>query len=128
LDVALRRHISPSMTFVLRNIAASLAVLAIALTAGVAGAARGQAAVAGEIVICAGQGAATVYLDADGNPTGPPHWCPDCVLSLFAAVASTALLPAPSDTCLGAAYPVSASRHIPAPAPVPQARGPPFPA
>ncbi len=119
---------SQLMTLVLRNIAASLAVLAIALTAGVAGAARGQAAVAGEIVICAGQGAATVYLDANGNPTGPPHWCPDCVLSLFAAVASPAAVPAPSDTCLGAARPVSAPRPVPALAPAPQARGPPFPA
>jgi len=114
------------MTPLLRNIAATFAVLAIALTAGVAGGARGQAAVAGEIVICAGQGPATIHLDADGNPTGPPHWCPDCVLSLFAAVASQAPLAAVDEICLGASVPSCLPRLRPSMTLAPQARGPPL--
>jgi len=83
------------MTSVARSLVAAFAMLAVLLTAGVAGAARGQAAAAGEIVICAGGAAVTLHVDAEGNPTGPPHWCPDCVLTLMAAVAAGSVMPEP---------------------------------
>ncbi len=113
------------MLRMLRDIAAIFAILATVLTAGVAGAARGQAAAAGEIVICSGQGPATIYLDAEGNPTGTPHWCPDCVLSLFAAVDAPAALPVATATCLGCIHPGHRASILAAATPVPQARGPP---
>jgi hypothetical protein len=109
----------------LRDIAAIVAILATVLTAGVAGAARGQAAAAGEIVICSGQGPATIYLDAEGNPTGTPHWCPDCVLTLFAAVSAPALPPVAGAACIDCAYPGHHAGLRAGLAPVPQARGPP---
>lgn len=46
--------------------------------------ARGHTeSVAGQIVICAGTDVTMVYLDAAGNPTETPRYCPDGVLSLF---------------------------------------------
>ena len=51
--------------------------------------ARGSAGPVGQTVLCAGSGPVIVYLDADGNPTGPPHFCPDFALHVMAV----ALLP-----------------------------------
>ena len=48
--------------------------------------ARGQTRVAGEIVLCTGYGISTVTVDANGEPTGPIHICPDMVLGLMAAL------------------------------------------
>lgn len=45
--------------------------------------ARGAPMPAGTMVICAGQGVITVFVDDEGNPVGAPHICPDCALSLF---------------------------------------------
>lgn len=42
--------------------------------------ARGAAAATGQMVICTSDGLATVYVDAQGAPTGAPHICPDCML------------------------------------------------
>lgn len=41
--------------------------------------ARGQAPAVGAIELCSGAGMAMMPVDADGNPTGPPHVCPDGV-------------------------------------------------
>lgn len=69
--------------FRLRPILHLTLVLTVLLTAQVMGAARGQARVAGEMVICSGQGVVTLRVDADGNPVGPPMICPDCALTLL---------------------------------------------
>jgi len=68
-------------------IAFSLALM-IALTSGAMAIARGQSGAAGSIVLCTGTGPISVLVDGDGQPIGPVHICPDCALSLFAAVAS----------------------------------------
>lgn len=47
--------------------------------------ARGQTRVAGEVVICSGYGLTTITVDADGNPSGTVHICPDMALAMFAA-------------------------------------------
>lgn len=76
-------------------IAVSLA-LVIALTSGVMAVARGQTNAAGSIVLCTGTGPIAVQVDADGQPVGPAHVCPDCALGLFDAAAGappTMLLP-----------------------------------
>lgn len=41
--------------------------------------ARGQAPAVGAIELCSGAGMAMLPVDAQGNPTGPPHICPDGV-------------------------------------------------
>lgn len=73
--------------------------------------ARGQAAPAGSMVICAGQGFVTVLVDAEGQPTGAVHLCPDCALSLFSAplpeIPQTPVVLArtsPDWPCIGSAF------------------------
>ncbi|MBN2631685.1 MAG: hypothetical protein JXR75_14235 [Rhodobacteraceae bacterium] len=78
-----------------------------------------------EVTICSGAGVVTVALDANGNPTGPMHPCPDCLAGFGLAVlpvlpveegrvARGCGLPTPQDT-VGAP-------QVSLP---PQARGPP---
>lgn len=55
--------------------------------------ARGATGPAGQMVLCSGTGPVVVYVDENGQPTGPPHICPDFALHLLAAVASPDLAP-----------------------------------
>ncbi len=69
---------------------ARLISLLLALTLGFAtvgvGVARGQAPVAGQMVLCTGLGAITTSVDADGNPVERHGLCPDAALVFLAAV------------------------------------------
>lgn len=60
--------------------------------------ARGQSAAlagGGVIVICTGYGVTSITVDADGNPVGPVHPCPDCLAGLAAYISpAPATLPA----------------------------------
>lgn len=47
---------------------------------------RGISAPVGQMVICTGTGPVTIYMDEDGQPTRPPHYCPDYALMLLGAV------------------------------------------
>ncbi|MEX5730086.1 hypothetical protein Ga0609869_003439 [Rhodovulum iodosum] len=80
--------------------------LALALSSLSLAVARGQGAATGEIVICTGFGLQTIALDAEGNPTGPAHVCPDGV----AALVSLAVLP-PALPARPAAARLRRSRH-----------------
>lgn len=55
--------------------------------------ARGQAPAVGEMVICSGFGTHVVQVDANGNPTGPAHICPDGVASFVSVDAPVPVLP-----------------------------------
>ena len=68
------------------HIAGALALILV-LTSGAMAVARGQTMAAGSIVICAGAGPVSIPVDAEGNPTGPAHICPDCALGLLDAAA-----------------------------------------
>ncbi|MEX0349094.1 MAG: hypothetical protein AB3N15_06675 [Paracoccaceae bacterium] len=48
---------------------------------------RGVSAAVGQMVICTGTGPVVVHVDAEGQPTGPPHYCPDYAVSLLGALA-----------------------------------------
>ncbi|SEQ12101.1 hypothetical protein [Thalassovita taeanensis] len=61
--------------------------LMLALTGQAMAVARGMPPAAGGMVLCTGTGPVSVLVDADGQPVGPPHICPDCALSLFVALA-----------------------------------------
>jgi hypothetical protein len=63
---------------------ALLLALTLVVTAQAAAVARAQNPPAGAMVICTGGGLVTVALDAEGNPTGPAHVCPDAIGSLAA--------------------------------------------
>ncbi len=55
--------------------------------------ARGMPDAAGQIILCTGQGIVTVSVDEHGQPVERPHICPDCAMSLFAALAEAPRLP-----------------------------------
>ena len=71
-----------------RPLLAGFLALTLALTSAAMAAARGQTMAAGSVVICTGSGAVTMQVDADGQPVGPVHICPDCALSLLEAAAA----------------------------------------
>lgn len=63
-------------------LAFSLAIL-VAFTSQSLAVARGQAVASGQMVICSGGQVVTVSVDAEGNPVGPAHVCPDCALHVL---------------------------------------------
>ena len=56
--------------------------------------ARGHAPAVGEAVICTGTGMITIALDAEGNPTGDTHPCPDCIGGCGGLAVGTPTFPA----------------------------------
>ena len=73
-----------------------LLILLLVLTGQSLAAARGQAQIAGEVVLCAGELTRVVTVDADGNPVSRVTICPDMAPTLLDAVAETPAAPAPS--------------------------------
>ncbi|WP_294613393.1 hypothetical protein [uncultured Roseovarius sp.] len=65
--------------------------LLMALTSQTMAVARGAASPVGTMVLCTGTGPVTVMVDANGQPTGTAHICPDCALGLFHALAPAPL-------------------------------------
>lgn len=102
----------------------ALAALVV-LTAQTFAVARGQAAVAGEIVMCSGGVAVTVTVDAEGKPTGPAHVCPDCVMNALAALPASGALAGFERTLLALAFVDVPVLPASADAVVPRARDPP---
>jgi len=102
----------------------ALIVAATSLTMAVA---RGQARVAGEIVICTGLGVTVIAVDAEGNPTGPAHICPDMVLAMLAAPPLAPVILTSPDTARRAPDLPEPATARGGDAPRPAARGPPLP-
>lgn len=69
----------------LRSYLFAFTVLCLVLTSQTMAMARGAQGPAGQVVLCTGTGPVTVLIDAEGQPTGPVHICPDCALGLFDA-------------------------------------------
>lgn len=63
-----------------------LLALLLGLTSQSLATARGQTRIGEAVVICSGDSFVTIELDAQGNPVGPAHLCPDMVLAFFAAM------------------------------------------
>jgi hypothetical protein len=105
----------------------SALIALVVLTALGLGVARGQAPVAGHVVLCGSFGTAKVAVDAAGNPVTAPGHCPDCAGLLLVPLAGSAVtsvvttLPARS---FGLA-PVRIVAVVAATCPSPPARGPP---
>ena len=79
-------------------------------------AARAAPGPEGHIILCTGTGPVSVLVDADGQPTGATHLCPDCALSqLQALVATAADLSAPSGWIKARALALPRKFHSPAP-------------
>lgn len=100
-------------------------VLVLGLTSQQMALARGQGGVAGVMELCIGGSFMMVAVDAEGNPVGPPHPCPEGVLGLALALplpdADLTRSPRPADRFgLGLAPQVGGRVSL-----VPFARGPP---
>lgn len=69
-----------------RMISALFLSVVLGLASFTMAAARAQSAsIAGEITICSGYGVVSIAVDADGNPVGTVHPCPDCLSGLHLA-------------------------------------------
>jgi len=80
-----------------------------------------------EMVICSGEGAYTIAVDAEGNPTEEVHYCPECASVTFAAIdVSAPDLPIPAVATLMLETPAPSLPVIQAACNCPQARGPPL--
>ncbi len=89
--------------------------------------ARGTAGAGGQIVLCAGTGPVIVYLDEDGQPTRPPHFCPDFALHVIADAVLPPEMAVPAKLRPAPAPPRQAQITVPRLALSPNARGPPRP-
>ncbi|GAW36594.1 hypothetical protein RA2_03667 [Roseovarius sp. A-2] len=111
---------------ILRSITALGLCLFLALTSVGLAVARGAAQPVGQMVLCTGEGTRTVLVDANGQPTTPPHICPECLLAFYAD-APRLRLPLPRDVAATACKPVADSHHKKSLAcPTPLARAPPL--
>ncbi|WP_284163503.1 hypothetical protein [Frigidibacter sp. SD6-1] len=81
----------------IRTFAALALSLLIALTGAGIAASRGLADGSGQVLVfCSAGGLVQIELDADGNPTGRSHLCPDLAAHALAALdLAVAGLPAP---------------------------------
>jgi len=77
----LRPHIALALALMLGLTSLSLAM------------ARGQAPAAGTIEICSGMGLQVIAVDAEGNPVGAPHVCPDAIAAFVSVDAPEPRLP-----------------------------------
>ncbi|THD76382.1 hypothetical protein E7681_00645 [Thalassobius vesicularis] len=114
------------MTKLLRTYLGISLALMLALTGQSMAVARGIPSASGQIVLCTGTGPISVLVDEKGQPVGKPHICPDCALTLFAALGEE---PPQIMRPLGrvTALRIDVGRHDDAGQPVPaRARGPPL--
>ena len=104
----------------------SLLIVTLLLTGLALGAARGQARIAGAVVICAGNAVTVMTVDENGNPVEAPHFCPDMALSLLAAVAVPNAAPLRVATASEAMFQPPPALGASRDAPTARARAPPF--
>ncbi|WP_422047741.1 hypothetical protein [Shimia sp.] len=75
------------MTANFRAYISGVLALVLVLTGHSMAIARGMPGVAGYAEYCIGENPVMVPVDADGNPTGAPHLCPDFSASLLTWIA-----------------------------------------
>ncbi|WP_299351863.1 hypothetical protein [uncultured Shimia sp.] len=82
----------------LRKQIAILLVAVLVLTGHSMAIARGMPTASGVMELCTGSGPVMIAVDAEGNPTGHTHICPEFSLSLMDAVAPVPALAVPVET------------------------------
>jgi len=78
-------YISGMMRSLRPYLALCLALL-LTLTSQTMATARGAPTPVGQAVLCTGTGPVTILVDAEGQPTGQVHICPDCALNFLDGV------------------------------------------
>jgi hypothetical protein len=99
---------------VLRGLTILGICLFLALTSVTLAVARGAPQPVGVMVLCTGEGARQVPIDARGQPVAPPHVCPDCLLA-FHGLASRDPLPTRHAELRPARHGTALTRHAAAP-------------
>jgi molybdopterin biosynthesis enzyme len=107
----------------MRRLSALLVLLMVVTGLGQA-LAQGRMAGARGVELCTDAGAATVLVDASGNPVAAAHDCADCLLPVLAAAQAVPAPQRPAAAARTAALPAATPRRGTG-APPPQARGPP---
>jgi hypothetical protein len=74
------------MAYLIRLFALWFLAACLASTSVTMAVARSAAKVHYSVVICGMEGVVQITLDAQGNPTGPMHPCPDCVAGVAMAL------------------------------------------
>ena len=82
----------------LRTQISILLIAVLVLTGHSMAIARGMPTASGFMELCTGIGPVMTPVDADGNPTGHSHICPEFSLSLMDVVALVPVLAAPVET------------------------------
>ena len=80
----------------LRRYTALLLAAALLLTGHSAAASRFARDATGQVILCTGTGPVTVYVDENGEPTGTPHICPDCINHILDLAQSPMVFLAPA--------------------------------
>ncbi|EEW56646.1 conserved hypothetical protein [Ruegeria sp. TrichCH4B] len=80
----------------LRRYTALLLAAALLLTGHSAAASRFARDATGQVILCTGTGPVTVYVDENGEPTGAPHICPDCITHILDLAQSPMVFLAPA--------------------------------
>ncbi|WP_375175448.1 hypothetical protein [Pseudooceanicola sp.] len=114
------------MSLLRRHIWAWVLSLLIVLTGQAAAVAHAAPGPSGQVELCTGSGPVMVYVDAEGQPTGAPVYCPDFALSLILALDTPGALALPVDLAISIlrARPISiTARSLDLPGAL--ARGPP---
>lgn len=89
----------------------SVLIVTLLLTAIAIGTARGQADPERQLVLCTSHGVQTVWLDEEGQPVSPPHYCAECIANIMAAVVpGTSTLNAPVELETTLQAPIAALR------------------
>ncbi len=99
--------------------------MVLGLVSGTMAVARVGAIGVTEVTLCSGAGVVTVALDADGNPTGPMHPCPDCLAGFGLAVVPVLPVGRGQVARRSVLLPPTDARAAPQVSLPPQARGPP---
>ena len=81
------------MTTFLRIVTAYSLAMMLGLTSLTLASARGHAPAVGSIEICTGMGMQVIQVDAEGNPVGTPHICPDGIAAFVHVDAVVPVLP-----------------------------------
>jgi hypothetical protein len=73
--------------FTARSIVSSFLIVLMLMTSGAMASVRGMThTAAGIMILCTGNGAVKVLIDADGAPIELSHVCPDCAMTFAADV------------------------------------------
>ena len=110
----------------LRQYIALLLAAALLMTGHSAAASRFAPDATGQVILCTGSGPVSVYVDENGEPTGAPHICPDCITHLLDLVQDPSALTAPHATARQTALVAPRAQCDVGSAPVARARAPPL--